>query len=651
MRYTSPRALFLDSPNISPTTQRYQDSKDAVIFAIHVSDSMLQIIKDEEDEDDEMDSKRKKKPEVKSAVHAALEAAMEILQGRIISNPNDMIGIILFGTEGTKDSTGGSNGLPHIYVLMDLDMPDADGIKELKLLLEGWDHQGFEKYGWKTDSESDEERFNEILVPSTEKYRLADVLFSANTIFTTKAPNFSTRKLFIITDDDDPHANNKADKDAALTRARDLYDLGVIIDPFYISYNGKTFDPSKFYEDIIYTTLDDDDTAISTVSGAARLREMASTLRSKSAPKRAFWTSKLEIGPGLTIGVKGYHLLYKQEKARASYVYTQTEKPQIVKGETSLLAEFTAQVVDKTTVKKAYKFGGENILFTDEEMKELRNFGERGIRILGFRPVSKLPFDHNVRSPIFVYPDETDYIGSVRTFTALHNKLVKDGLIAIVWSNPRKGSSPALCALLPSVYNPEETLPLPSGFFMVQLPFADDIRQNPDIMKLNIPNELKTKMRNVVKQLHVPKGIDSNRGDEDEDSSILTSVWDKGYQPEKYDNPSLQWHYRILQAIALEEELPEKPEDKTIPKYRLIDKHTKEQVAEWAQVFEETIGPMNVSVEKEVRGKRLADAGTGHVKRQRAGPVSSGAVVDSYKNGTMQKVRVSFALSEAIADR
>lgn len=36
--------------------------------------------------------------------------------------------------------------------------------------------------------------------------------------------------------------------------------------------------------------------------------------------------------------------------------------------------------------------------------------------------------------------------------------------------------------------------------------------------------------------------------------------------------PALQWHYRILQALALDEDLPEKSEDKTIPKYKQIDK-------------------------------------------------------------------------------
>lgn len=35
---------------------------------------------------------------------------------------------------------------------------------------------------------------------------------------------------------------------------------------------------------------------------------------------------------------------------------------------------------------------------------------------------------------------------------------------------------------------------------------------------------------------------------------------------------ALQWHYRILQAMALDEDIPDKPDDKTTPKYRQIDK-------------------------------------------------------------------------------
>ena len=89
----------------------------------------------------DVDSRKKKKDADVSAVRMALECANSVLQARIISNPNDMMGILLFGTEQTK-SVGGSGasangGFAHCYVLMDLDVPDADGIKQLKALLEG----------------------------------------------------------------------------------------------------------------------------------------------------------------------------------------------------------------------------------------------------------------------------------------------------------------------------------------------------------------------------------------------------------------------------------------------------------------------------------------------------------------------------------
>lgn len=44
-----------------------------------------------------------------------------------------------------------------------------------------------------------------------------------------------------------------------------------------------------------------------------------------------------------------------------------------------------------------------------------------------------------------------------------------------------------------------------------------------------------------------------------------------GYQPERYVNASLHWFYRVLRAVALEEELPSLPEDKTLPKFKSIN--------------------------------------------------------------------------------
>lgn len=144
------------------------------------------------------------------------------------------MGVLLYGTQETKfqdeEQTRGSLAYPHCYLLTDLDIPSAEDVKALTNLVE------------------DEEESKRLLVPSSEPVSMSNVLFCANQIFTTKAPNFSSRRLFIVTDDDDPHEKDKAMKAAAAVRAKDLYDLGVVIEIFPISKPDHGFDRSKFYD-------------------------------------------------------------------------------------------------------------------------------------------------------------------------------------------------------------------------------------------------------------------------------------------------------------------------------------------------------------------------------------------------------------------
>jgi ATP-dependent DNA helicase 2 subunit 1 len=206
------------------SSQDYIAAKDAVIFAIDVSESMLKP----------PPSSESKKAETDSPTAAALKCAYQIMQQRIISNPKDMMGVLLFNTKESKfldedASSRGSLGYPHCYLLNDLDIPSADDVKALKSIVEG------------------DEEAEDILVPSDEPVGMSNLLFCANQIFTTKAPNFGSRRLFIITDNDNP-ASKKEAKEAAAVRAKDLYDLGVIIELFPISHPNHEFDKSRFYD-------------------------------------------------------------------------------------------------------------------------------------------------------------------------------------------------------------------------------------------------------------------------------------------------------------------------------------------------------------------------------------------------------------------
>lgn len=301
----------------------------------------------------------------------------------------------------------------------------------------------------------------------------------------------------------------------------------------------------------------------STKDGIPLLQSLLSSVNSKAVPRRALFSAvPLEIGPGLKIGVKGYIIFKRQEPKRSCYIWLEGEKPQIAIGTTTQLADDTARTVEKVEIKKAYKFGGEQITFTPEEVTQLRHFGDPGIRILGFKPASMIPIWANEKPSTFIYPSEDDYVGSTRVFSALQQKLLRDHKVGITWFVARKNATPVIAALHPGAEKRDENgmQVVPPGMWLSPLPFADDIRQNPETTHLVAPDPLIDCMRAVVQQLQLPKAQ---------------------YDPSKYPNPALQWHYRILQSMALEEDIPEKPEDRTIPKYKQIDKRAGPYVIDW----------------------------------------------------------------------
>lgn len=467
-------------------------TKDAVLFCIDVSESMMEQPVNSGD----------KKADTDSPTLAALKCAYQLMQQRIISNPNDMMGVLLFGTEqsrfqGDNEEERSKIAYPHCYLLTDLDVPAAADVKALRTLVE------------------DEAEAAQLLVPSKEPAAMSTVLFCANQIFTTKAANFSSRRLFLVTDNDNPHSNEKELRNASAVRAKDLYDLGVVIELFPIATADQGFDRTKFYDDIVYRQMPGDENAPAPLSQAAKtsasgggislLQSLISNINSKAAARRAVFTSPMEIGPGLKIGIKGYTTLKRQEAMRSTFIWLGGEKPQIAVGSTTKMAEDTAREVEKLEIRKAFKFGGETVSFTDEELKKIKTFGEPGLRVIGFKDMSLLPTWASTKPATFIYPYDVDYIGSTRTFSALYQQLWKKKKFALVWFIARSNAEPRLAAAVPSdeKYNEDGEQITPQGLWLVHLPFADDIRKTPDVGLLPAPDPLVDRMRKVRLLVHV----------------------------------------------------------------------------------------------------------------------------------------------------
>lgn len=245
-------------------------------------------------------------------------------------------------------------------------------------------------------------------------------------------------------------------------------------------------------------------------------------------PRRALFSNvPLEIGPDFKISVTGYLLIKRQEPARSCYIWIRGEKPKIVKAKTTLVANDTARTVDKSETTKAYRFGGAPVHFNQDELKSLRNFGDPVIRIIGFKPRSALPFWASIKHPTFIYPSEEDFVGSTRVFSALYQKLLNDEKLALVWFIPRRNAAPVMGAMIPG----EEKLDddgdqmAPQGMWILPLPFADDVRQNPETSRIPAPESMIDHMREVVQQLQLPKAQ---------------------YDPQKYPNPCKYRYFNHL---------------------------------------------------------------------------------------------------------
>ena len=138
-------------------------------------------------------------------------------------------------------------------------------------------------------------------------------------------------------------------------------------------------------------------------------------------------------------------------------------------------------MIPKEQVQKAYKLGGEQIPFSQDELKQIRNFGEPILRIIGFKSQKSLRFWDNMRPSYFIYPSDAAVTGSTRTFASLHKKLLKDHLMGVGWLIARRNQAPVFAAIIPQEeeFDDKGAQSTPPGMHCITLPFLDDIRANP----------------------------------------------------------------------------------------------------------------------------------------------------------------------------
>ena len=250
----------------------------------------------------------------------ALKCAAAILAEKIIATEHDLVGVCIYGCEKKNNS----NEFDNVYVLQDLDVPDAHRIIQLEDMGAAGRGNGAE--------------YRDNIGGSVEAgtARLCDALWTCSTMFSAVATKVGTKRIFLFTNDDNPNATDPLLQEQAQQRAQDLYELGIQIELFCVhekiggvDKNGIAagFDVSRFYQDVISYAEDDSADEVQHFHMAEGLESLQKSINQKIFKKRTLGRLPLIIGDNIELGVKLYNIVQEAKKGSFSWLDARTNQP------------------------------------------------------------------------------------------------------------------------------------------------------------------------------------------------------------------------------------------------------------------------------------------------------------------------------------
>lgn len=271
---------------------------------------------------------------------------------------------------------------------------------------------------------------------------------------------------------------------AAAVRARDLVDVGCLITIFtFTATDGfaplmvESGDPSL--QPVTHIQVTDDD--------------FASELSRKSNKKNRIFTVPFTLYPGYTLGVVGYSLVMPHKIKTSVLLDAATNMP--VETKSLNLCTETSQALLDSEIKYAYEYAGKSIIFTKEEVEQMKFTTEPGLTLLGFKDKSILKWNYNTTHSCLVYPSDSDIKGSCAVFANLVDSMARLGRVAVCSLVSRRNSYSRLVALYPSLDDVY-------GLMCIYLPFADDKRKVAPFAEIpSVSDGLLDATKQVVKKL------------------------------------------------------------------------------------------------------------------------------------------------------
>ena len=502
-----------DSSSFQPPPEEKQ--RDAVIFLLDFTRPMHDQPHDESEQP--------------TNFQLAVRAVVTFAKQKIIqSGGDDLIGVLLMGT---THLTTNNNSFPHLHKYLPLSHPTASVIKQLQHL-------------------RDDRVIDEVGVGGVETIDMFNALWSTQAMFTevntagktsTSSVLRSTKRVFLLTCNDRPYGD-ASERQRALVKCRDLSEQETTIELFRFSPRDHKFDPQLFWrEALVYDDSDRPEQLDVKLEG--NWEELRQYMLRKVSKKRAMGSIQWQLGHQLQLSVRLF-VLYLEAKKEPP-VFVERKSNVRLTAETRYIDTSGGQYVERYQMKRYFPYGDEKAFITDDEMKAIKDLGEPGLQLMGFKPLDRLKSEHNYRSSYFIYPDDTSVRGSTRAFSALLSAMLELQQFAVCRLIAKRGSLLRFVALLPQAEKVDDDgrLVVAGGMHMVFLPYADDMR---DVrLERRDDGEEKDEVDELDEQL------------KEKAKGIISKMLLREYDPSTTFNPALQRHYAGLQAMALQEPLDE----------------------------------------------------------------------------------------------
>ena len=515
--------------------QQFLPTKECIIFLIDCHSSMHSI-----PQDSLISTKT-------TPLSTILKVTENFLKTKIISNQNDLFGMVLFNTAITNNEMN----FDGINTLFKIASPNALIIKKIKIMSQN------------CDPELNENNFRKELldifkpIDDTVTSNLSNALWIVHSLLKNYDKKSYKRRIFLFTDNDEPISDNQ-EKNICIQRAKDMSDSDITIELFPMNFDNKRFNLNNFYSQIIPANSDDDlDGGNENILGIEqctdRLRELTKRIRQKEIKKRTLGRCPFFLTNNTKIYMNIYSSIKRTTKGKIYNVDAKTNK--LLKGVNSIICKDSGAELYPEQVGTYQLYGNKKILFSKEEMNKIKFLEEPGMKLMGFKSIDSIKPYYNVRESYFIYPNELFSNGAGKLVDALIKQMANKKKCAIVKFVAREGSTVKFCALFPQQEKyDEDYFQTPPGLNMIVLPWADDIRSNSEILSKN------------------PKEMPKISEEQSELAKKLIKKMNISFDCRAFENVELQKFYSTLQALALEETNAEPVEDSIQPHTEGLEK-------------------------------------------------------------------------------